>query len=234
VNPTKIYTFMGAHGAGKSYLSNVLDKEDNHYLRFKNLPSPVSTWWKSISLANLQEKESWEQFHHQTAVLGALGYQLEMLEKIQETYLLDRSPLDVIAYSHHLMKKPNAESLPDHFMFLIKYAYLLTEKFVNTIIFIPYEEEIVGHGRGEFEAFREAKSNALQNDRLMKHVVAEYFKSALQEIEFPKTRLIVVTGNTESRKQQIIDGLIGKDSELQFCMNGFRLIDWYDTTILCP
>jgi hypothetical protein len=232
MNPTKIYTFMGAHGTGKSYLSNVLDKEDNHYLRFKNLPSPVSTWWKSISLSNLQKKESWEQFHHQTAVLGALGYQLEMLEKSQEVYLLDRSPLDIISYSHQIFKKPGVENLPDHFKFLFKYAYLLTEKFVNTIIFIPYEEEIVGHGRGEFEAFREAKSNVFENDKLMKHVVAEYFLSENKDFEMPTTRLIIVSGDTESRKNQIIDGLISKDAENQFCLNGFRLKDWYDPTIL--
>jgi hypothetical protein len=231
MNPTKIYTFMGAHGAGKSYLSNLLDREDNHYLRFKNLPSPVSTWWKSISLANLQEKENWEQFHHQTAVLGALGYQLEMLEKFQEVYLLDRSPLDVISYSLQLFKKQSTVSLPNHFDFLYKYAYQLTEKFVSTIIFVPYQEEIVGNSRGESTNFKEAESNAVENDKLMKHVVAEYFLSEHEEFEIPDNRLIVVSGDTNSRISQIRDGLIGKDSEKQFCLNGFRLEDWYDPTV---
>jgi predicted ATPase len=234
VNPTKIYTFMGAHGAGKTFLGKKLIEENNHYLKFTNLPSPVSMFWKSISLTNLQKKEVWEKLDLQASVLGALGYQLESLDKYYANYLLDRSPLDVIAYSLMLGKKLDTQLFEYHIRYMKKYTYLLTEKFVSTIVFIPYQEEIVAHGRSESTEYKEAQSNAIENDKLMKHVVAKYFlengKRYPEQLS-KTTRLIIVSGNTRNRIDQIKQALLTRDIEQQFCLNGFQLEDWYDSTV---
>lgn len=193
---------MGSHGSGKGTIAQIIETELGYTFRL----SPVSGWWKAIDMPDLAMRPKNELEFHQNAIIGALGYQLELLtNELPGNYILERSPLDVLAYSKMYNIPKDAISLQQ------KYSFQLVQKYIDTILFFPYEAEQVESSREEHTDYREKKINALRIDNYMHQILEMYL-----EIENPNTRLIVVTGSIEERIEKIIDGLKGQYSDQQF------------------
>jgi adenylate kinase family enzyme len=199
---SKIIACMGSHGSGKGTIAQKIETELGYTFRL----SPISGWWKAIDMPDLDKRPVEELEFHQIAITGALGYQLELLtNELPGNYILERSPLDVLAYS-------KMYSVPAKTMLLQqKYSFQLVQKYIDTILFFPYEAKQVGSSREEHTDYREKKLNALRIDNYMHQILELYL-----EIENPNTRLIVVTGSIEERIEKIIDGIEGQYSDQQF------------------
>jgi nicotinamide riboside kinase len=209
----KIYACMGSHGSGKEYLGKHLNKKFSTPF----VPSPVSAYWEAIKLKNLDKKEDWENEYHQSAVLGAIGYKLFTYQKewvVSESLnlisLFERTPLDVLAYSK-LLSCSQA-----HQKWETKIAFGLTEAYVDTIIFVPYEPAVVAQGRQEHTDYREKQSRAVATDEYMKWVLMNYFSTPR------KTRLVCVTGDIKSRISQVEEAIIGQN---QYYLNNIFEFD---------
>jgi hypothetical protein len=198
---SKIIACMGSHGSGKGTIAQKIETELGYTFRL----SPISGWWKAIDMPDLDKRPKNELEFHQNAILGALGYQLELLtNELPGNYILERAPLDVLAYSK-MYNIPN-----DTISLQQKYLFQLVQKYIDTILFFPYEAKQVESSREEHTDYREKKSNAMKVDSYMHQILDLYYGT-----ENPKARLIVVKGSIEERIEKIIDGLEGPYSDEQ-------------------
>jgi hypothetical protein len=191
---TKIIACMGSHGSGKGTIAQKIETE----LGYTFCLSPVSGWWKAIDMPDLDKRPKNELEFHQTAIIGALGYQLELLtNELPGNYILERAPLDVLAYSKMYNIPKDAISLQQ------KYVFQLVQKYIDTILFFPYEAEQVESSRKEHTAYREKKSNALLIDGYMEDFLNEFYHNS----NSTSTRLIHVCGTISQRVEKIKYGL---------------------------
>jgi hypothetical protein len=126
----------------------------------------------------------------------------------------ERTPLDVIGYTQLLMKDGDRRLMPTDL--IIKNAYNLTYLHVGTIIFVPYQQELVASGRGQQTDFREIQANAVETDNIMQKVLLDFFTTRKLDDTWPTQKLITVSGTLGERLGQVYDGIASKK---QFCFN---------------
>lgn len=177
--------FCGSHGSGKSTLASPLSKK----LGLPLILSPASTYWDLIDEPDISKIETEWRKYDEYVILGLMAQQIAS----NPNAIFERTPLDVLM--HCIQQKISDVWWYERSLKIIEH--------LDTIIYVPYEADLVGDTRQEQERYKESVGIAVECDKILQDILD--FRHLPNITNFPK--VIHVSGSVENRLRLIDIGL---------------------------